>query len=132
MQDYKILPLKYNTHPYAVDVCKKSKTCEELFQNSGDDLLKEAIALHYATPDKPWKTKKVSTANKFWEMVPYTDFKDEIINIYQENAIARISKSVNSINKLYERKIKCIYILLGVIIGCNVALLLFLSRKKII
>ena len=98
-------------------------------------MLKDAIIIHYATPEKPWKNNKTLMGEKFWQVVPYTDFADEIKQIhdnYQRDMkiMKNSDKNANKVNKYVRRKMKLVYILLGVLIGLNIAGLVVLVRRR--
>ena len=135
LQDYKVLPLKYNMHPFAIHKCKKQNNCNQLLGQEGDELLKDAIIIHYATPEKPWKNNKTLMGEKFWQVVPYTDFADEIKQIhdnYQRDMkiMKNSDKNANKVNKYVRRKVKLVYILLGILIGLNAIVLFVLVRRR--
>ena len=131
LQDYKILPLKYNMHPFAIHKCKERNDCGQLFGREGDELLQEAVIIHYATSEKPWKDNKTLMGEKFWQIVPYTDFADEIKQIhdnYQRDM--KIIKNSDKHAKSINNRINVIYILIGILIGLNIAVLFVFVRRR--
>ena len=135
LQDYKSLPLRYNMHPFAIHKCKERNDCGQLFGREGDELLQEAIIIHYATPEKPWKNNKTLMGEKFWQVVPYTDFADEIKQIhdnYQRDMkiMKNQDKNTKKVRKYVNKKASVAYILLGILIGLNIAVLVVFARRR--
>jgi lipopolysaccharide biosynthesis glycosyltransferase len=91
--------------------------------------------VHYAGVQKPWNNSRMKYASEFWKIVPYTDFTDEIKQIhdnYQRDMkiMKNSDKNAAKINKYVRRKMKLVYILLGVLIGLNIAGLVVFARRK--
>ena len=98
-------------------------------------MLQDAIIIHYATPEKPWKNNKTLMGEKFWQVVPYTDFADEIKQIhdnYQRDMkiMKNSDKNANKVNKYVGHKFRIVYILLGILIGLNAIVLFVLLRRR--
>ena len=99
-------------------------------------LIDDTIVLHYSGGgEKPWLNNRVKYANEFWKIVPYTDFADEIKQIHDNSQrdmkiMQHIDRNAAKINKYVRRKVKLVYILLGVLIGLNIAGLVVLVRRR--
>ena len=94
--NYKELPFIYNNFSTNTKIgCKYDKQC--------DEEMKKSYIIHYAG-DKPWEDKTLYYADKFWEIIKYTDFEDEINNDYKwfQNA----SKIKKILRNEMDRKIK--------------------------
>ena len=115
------------------------------FRNEKDDnylnkVFKNAVVIHY-TGRKPWHDKTVLRSNEFWKIVPYTDFADEIKQRYDtfqkdmkimknsDKNAEKINKNAEKINKSINKRTNIIYILLGILIGLNAAVLFILVRR---
>ena len=99
-----------------------------------DNVIKKAVVIHY-TGRKPWHDKTVFLSNEFWQIVPYTDFADEIKQIHDNSQrdtkiMKNSDKNAAKINKYVRRKVKLVYILLGILIGLNAAVLVVLVRRR--
>ena len=132
--NYKQLDRKFNTAMHYVNGFLGDKSHDKTLENEMNDSLKRAIIIHY-TGEKPWKDNRILFANEFWKIVPYTDFADEIKQIHdnfqRDTKIMKNSdKNANKVNKYVRRKMKLVYILLGILIGLNVAVLVVLVRRK--
>ena len=84
--------------------------------------------VHYAGAQKPWNNSRMKYASEFWQIVPYTDFADEIKQIHDNSQrdtkiMKNSDKNAAKINKYVRRKVKLVYILLGILIGLNAAVL---------
>ena len=99
-------------------------------------LIDDTIVLHYSGGgEKPWLNNRVKYANEFWQIVPYTDFADEIKQIHDNSQrdmkiMKNSDKNAKKVNKYVRRKLKLVYILLGVLIGLNIAGLVVLVRRR--
>ena len=100
-----------------------------------EKLINNTVVLHYSGNDKPWNNSRMKYANEFWKIVPYTDFADEIKQIhdnYQKDMkiMKNSDKNAAKINKYVRRKMKLVYILLGILISLNIAGLVVLVRRR--
>ena len=100
-----------------------------------DKFLKKAVVIHYTWNTKPWFDKNALFANEFWQVVPYTDFADEIKQIhdnYQRDMkiIKNIDKNSKKIGKSINKRMNIVYILLGILIGLNAAVLVVLVKRR--
>jgi len=117
----------YNTTTYSFR--------KETDRNYLDSVLKKAVVIHYAWRPKPWFDKNALFANEFWQVVPYTDFVDEIkqhYNNYQRDIkiIKNIDKNSKKIGKSINKRMNIVYILLGILIGLNAAVVFVLVRRR--
>ena len=79
VQDFKKLPYKYNTQVMGIELCINDNRCMKLHGQTEKDLINNAIIIHYiGGHKKPWNNNQEMLAEKFWEIVPFTDFADEI------------------------------------------------------
>ncbi|MBR1428795.1 MAG: hypothetical protein IJ590_00895, partial [Rickettsiales bacterium] len=100
-----------------------------------EKLINDTVVLHYSGSDKPWNNSRMKYANEFWQIVPYTDFADEIKQIHDSfqrdmKIMKNSDKNVKKVNKYVRHKLKIVYILLGILIGLNVAVLFVLVRRR--
>ena len=128
----KVLDRRFNNRTHDLEAYVKENDGDQKFK---DDLFKKTVVIHYASPQKPWLSKTLTYANEFWQIVPYTDFADEIKQIhdnYQRDMkiMKNSDKNANKVNKYVRRKVKLVYILLGVLIGLNIAGLVVFARRR--
>ena len=99
--NYKKLDKKYCTLIIQIDLfrnkCQKENKAfwclKEYNQEEYEKWFKNAVLIHY-TGEKPWNDKNVLFSEKFWEIVKYTDFDEEIHNRYYNVSRKKLYKDI--------------------------------------
>ncbi|MBQ7536826.1 MAG: glycosyltransferase family 8 protein [Rickettsiales bacterium] len=128
----KVLDRRFNNRTHDLEDYIKENDGDQKFK---DDLFKKTVVIHYASPQKPWLSKTHTYANEFWQIVPYTDFADEIKQIhdnYQRDMkiMKNSDKTAKKVSKYIRHKLNIVYMLFGILIGLNVAVLFVVFRRK--
>lgn len=105
LPDEEILNIYFSGNKYKklfAKYCVIYKYLDECYTKEEIEMLtKEQVIIHYpGGATKPWNNKKLLSANFFWEVVDYTDFRDELHLKYNINSKEELVKECKKYKKI--------------------------------